>query len=986
MKKTTLTLLLILFTYGVFSQKSQPMKVPRYANEWVKVLEFENQSLPQSAAAEVDKILRMAVEDENSPQIIKALIYQGKYELVIDEQNDTVIFRNLNNMVKKSDDAVERAVLHSMLGELYMQYYQKDQWQIRQRTELQGYIPSDMKEWTRNIFYDRVVEHMNASLAEQEQLEKAKVSTYAAVVDEGKDSRSFYPTMYDFLARRAIKQYRQMIQDKDLSRTLAVKKIAPESLFAPAGNYVHLSFNPQQGEYNLMLFECYRKHLASLLERDMSRSVLLTELDKLESLSSLQPAYGTNALPSLEAMLKKWEGDPFSVEVIDRIAILRRMDIYSTAVKNKTVSEEKTKELYLFLQQAIERFSDYERIALLENRLGQLTSSYFTVKGNNSFPREGEKVIGVTFKNIRSLTARLYRIDSPVDVQMHQSGVRQTIDKKSTFVKEIPVRLPDTPPYLEGEATIELVLQEAGSYMLLFDSQPETNMKNQPTLFFAVTQLAVFNRTADKDLHHFFVVDRVTGRPVAGAEVLLYHLPGNWRDSHLTEQARVTTNSDGLAVYKSDDSEHNLFYHAIKGDDDGSLLGRISSSHYFTANNAHHNNELITLFTDRSLYRPGQTLFYKGVLTREADSKRSLASGSKTEVSLHDANGEKIASQTAVTNDYGSIAGEFVLPQGLLPGTFSLQNDAGSVSFRVEEYKRPTFEVTFDTVKGSYRFGEEVTLKGKAVAYSGVPLQGAAVTYHITRQQSWWRVWGSVAEQFATGVVTSDDQGGFEIRFTPEKSDTEQGRGAAFTFTTEATVTDLNGETQTGSYSLSVGDVSMMLQLEMEERWDKERSDPILISAKNLSGSDVKAAGSYIVYSLDENDSIRKEVGRGNFETGPQPQLKKELSRLRSGKYRVKLSSRDDRANPVEAVKDLIIYSFGDKRPPMKTNDWFVVRSNTFTAGKPAELLLGATDRVHLLYELWKENQLLERQWLTLDNENKRFTPHTGKRTVRVSR
>ena len=974
MKKISLTLLLFISAFGIFSQKRNTINNNRYANEWVKVLEFENQSLPQSAAAEVDKILRMAVEDENSPQIIKALIYQGKYELVIDEQNDTVIFRNLNNMVKKSDDAVERAVLHSMLGELYMQYYQKDQWQIRQRTELQGYIPSDMKEWTRNIFYDRVVEHMNASLAEQEQLEKAKVSTYAAVVDEGKDSRSFYPTMYDFLARRAIKQYRQMIQDKDLSRTLAVKKIAPESLFAPAGNYVHLSFNPQQGEYNLMLFECYRKHLASLLERDMSRSVLLTELDKLESLSSLQPAYGTNALPSLEAMLKKWEGDPFSVEVIDRIAILRRMDIYSTAVKNKTVSEEKTKELYLFLQQAIERFSDYERIALLENRLGQLTSSYFTVKGNNSFPREGEKVIGVTFKNIRSLTARLYRIDSPVDVQMHQSGVRQTIDKKSTFVKEIPVRLPDTPPYLEGEATIELVLQEAGSYMLLFDSQPETNMKNQPTLFFAVTQLAVFNRTADKDLHHFFVVDRVTGRPVAGAEVLLYHLPGNWRDSHLTEQARVTTNSDGLAVYKSDDSEHNLFYHAIKGDDDGSLLGRISSSHYFTANNAHHNNELITLFTDRSLYRPGQTLFYKGVLTREADSKRSLASGSKTEVSLHDANGEKIASQTAVTNDYGSIAGEFVLPQGLLPGTFSLQNDAGSVSFRVEEYKRPTYEVTFDTVKGSYRFGEEVTLKGKAVAYSGVPLQGAAVTYHITRQQSWWRVWGSVAEQFATGVVTSDDQGGFEIRFTPEKSDTEQGRGAAFTFTTEATVTDLNGETQTGSYSLSVGDVSMMLQLEMEERWDKERSDPILISAKNLSGSDVKAAGSYIVYSLDENDSIRKEVGRGNFETGPQPQLKKELSRLRSGKYRVKLSSRDDRANPVEAVKDLIIYSFGDKRPPMKTNDWFVVRSNTFTAGKPAELLLGATDRVHLLYELWKENQLLERQWLTLDNENKRFT------------
>lgn len=974
MKTMTLFMIFLLTVCGMSAQQEATMPKHVYARQWEEVAALEKKSLPQSAAEEVDRILRLAVSDQNGPQVIKALIHLGKYDLARDTENDTLVFNRLQGMLEKSSDAVEKAVLHSMLGELYMQYYQKDQWQIRQRTELQGYIPSDMKEWTRNIFYDRVVEHMEASLAEREHLEKEKVSTFAAVVDEGKDSRSYYPTMYDFLARRAIEQYGQLTGDEDLSRTLAGKQIAPESLFAPAERYVQLPFNPQPGEYNLMLFECYRKLMVSLMERGLSRSVLLTELDKLESLSGLQPAYGTSALPSLENMLQKWEGDPLRVEVIDRMAILRQMDIYSTAVKDKALGEQKAKELYTFLQQSIEQFSDYERIALLENRLGQLTSPYFTVKGNNTFPREGEKVIGVTFKNLRSLTARLYRIDTPVDVRMHQSGVGQTIDKKRTFVKEIPVQLPDIPPYLEREATIELELQEAGSYMLLFESQPETKGMNQEASFFAVSDLAIFTRTADKDLHHFFVVDRVTGRPVPDAEVHLYHLPGNWRDSRLTELASVTSNSDGLAVYKGDDSGRNLFYHATKGDDDGSLLSRLSSSRYYTANDTAEKSEQLTLFTDRSLYRPGQTLYYKGVLTRETDSKRSLVSGSRTEVSLHDANGEKIASQTVVTNEYGSISGEFVLPQGLLSGTFSLQNKAGSLSFRVEEYKRPTFEVTFDPVEGSYRFGEEVILKGKAIAYSGVPLQGAAVDYRITRQQSWWRFWGGAPEQFATGGVTSDDQGGFEIRFTPEKRDTGQGRGAAFTFTAEATVTDLNGETQTGNYSLSVGDLSMMLQLEMEERWNKASSDPVLISAKNLSGSDVIAAGSYVVYALDENDSIRKEMVRGDFETGPQPQLKKELSRLRSGKYRVSLSSRDDGGNPVEAEKDLIIFSFGDKRPPVKTNDWFVVRNRTYAPGKPAELLLGATDRVYLLYELWKEKQLLERKWLTLDKENRRFS------------
>jgi hypothetical protein len=151
MKKVIFILLIFTNILGAIAQNRPTMKDTSYIEEWLKVSEFEKKSLPQSASQVIDSILLKAIKGKNSPQVIKALIHQGKYQLAIDAQNDTIIFHNLNQMLIKSDDVVEKSVIHSMLGELYIQYYQSDQWSINQRTELGDFVPSDMKEWTRNI-------------------------------------------------------------------------------------------------------------------------------------------------------------------------------------------------------------------------------------------------------------------------------------------------------------------------------------------------------------------------------------------------------------------------------------------------------------------------------------------------------------------------------------------------------------------------------------------------------------------------------------------------------------------------------------------------------------------------------------------------------------------------------------------------------------------------------------------------------------------
>lgn len=243
-KSISVFLVLILVSTSLLAQQN----VMNYSKEWARVFDFENRSLPKSAAEEVDKILLRAINEKNIPQVVKSLIHQGKYELAIDNQNDTLLFHNLKEMIEKSNNPTERSVLHSMLGELYIQYYQSNEWTINQRIEIFGYIPADIKEWTKNIFFDHAVQHLNASIEAKDILEKEDVESFAAVVNLGKDSRRYFPTMYDFLARRAIELYSQMGFNEDLTKTIARKRISSEMLFKPVKQFVSLKIEPQAHE------------------------------------------------------------------------------------------------------------------------------------------------------------------------------------------------------------------------------------------------------------------------------------------------------------------------------------------------------------------------------------------------------------------------------------------------------------------------------------------------------------------------------------------------------------------------------------------------------------------------------------------------------------------------------------------------------------------------------------------------------------------
>ncbi len=980
MKKTLLIIFTLLIAMTHQAQNKQTMNNKDYTNLWQQVAEMEKKSLPKSALEVVDTILKQAVGDKNSPEVIKALIHQGKYDLSIDNENDTLIFLNLKQMLTSTNDVVEQAVINSMLAELYLQYYNKDAWTVNQRTQLADFVPADMKEWTKNNFFDKVVMHANASLTAQVELEKTEVKTYKAVINLKKESREFYPTMFDFLGLRALDFLKVVDGDQDLSRTLSKAGIDKKALFAPANEFVQLSIQPDSTNYNLHVFAVYQKLLSSLQRRGLDKSVVLVELDKMNYLRRLDSAYKLYAFDALQQLLDEWKDKDFSVEIINEMIPFyetQEMGGFRNEVQG-VKNHPKTKELYNLLQKTIATFPNYERINLLKNKLPDITNPLFTIDGEKSFALSGEKRWSLNYRNIKQLKVKLYRVSSPLWAENDYYSRNQLKNEKKTFVKEIIVPLKSDEPYTFYEDSFVVSINEPGAYKLEFDTDVQLDPHAPSDYYFSVTDLASFARSTSDTSREIFVVNRTTGKPEANAIVNIYQRSNRARDTKPTLLKTIPVNSSGLAVFEGDTKEYSLYYHAVVGNDNGLPLTQIPYNYYQRAEpNKDKTTETISVFTDRSLYRPGQVVYFKAIVATSKDDKHKVKADKTIELVLLDANRQEVAKQTLTTNEFGSVGGEFVLPQGLLTGRFSIKVGDSYTYFQVEEYKRPTFEVTFDKIEKTYKFGEEVTLKGKAESFSGIQLQDAEVSYTITRQKAWWWRWGGGnAEHFDDGTVTTNDKGEFEIQFTPQLTDEDDGEHAIYSFTVVASVTDLNGETQVATYSITVGTISMVLSIEMPDQLEKDAANEIKIEAKNLDGNDIKAKGTYQIFSLKDNDSIRQQVSEGTFETGVQTELVEKLKSSTSGKYRIKLSAKDDRGNTVTTEKDMILFSYSDKQPPITTNEWLVIKNATFSKTKPAEVILGVSDKnVNVLYELWHgNNKLIERKWIQLNNENRLFT------------
>lgn len=934
-----------------------------YASLWKQVDKTEANSLPKSSLEIVNKILRKAISDKNIEQAIKASIYKTKFQSEINADNETAIFSDLEALIPITNNETDKGLLHSLLAEQYTNYYQFHKWTIDERTDIHGTVPDDIEVWSKNIFYTKVYEHLRESVKAEKVLSKTPIADFSEVLIIDKNTENIYPTMYDFLMKRAISISTDLFSlnnqsSSNFRRELNQKNITNKELILPANEFSKLKFDDNN---QLATLFYYAKYLSYLLQKNQIKTIVFTELDRNQYLSSIIET-NKESDSFLDALYQKYEKYDVSTEIIYNI-INQNRSVYKYVGNEEVQDTSLLAKKYDLLTLGIKNYPNYYRIGILKDELENLTSSYVSVSASKSFYPKGNKTLELRYRNISQI------IISITDK-----------DQKEVFVKKLDIK--PSIPYLYEKISLDFNLEKIGSYTAKINCRNEQGKMSSDSIEFKISELMSFSRTnPDKSLS-FYIVNRKTGTPINGAEVSLYKSEYKNGKQNYIKLGSTTTSKTGLASYTRQNNNDNLYYKVKNGTDEIDFQ-YCQGSYYYSTKPDTKENELVHLFTDRDIYRPGQIVYFKAVFNGYDNKKQPQPIvNTKYTAVLYDSNDQLVSEKELTTNEFGSIAGEFIIPRGRLNGMYRLgikDMSQFDTYIKIEEYKKPTFEVVFEKPSNTYTFGDTITLKGYVKNFSGIKLQNTIVDYSIDKINLYRWVYNGYNENIQTGSVITDNNGAFEIKFAIPKQQKQVIQNSFYIpylvdFEITATTTDINGETQSGSTNFVVGDVSMTLSASIPSQIERNSELTINISATNLDNQKIDVNGNYTIYSVLEKDSIDSQIMTGKFKTSTNSLVSNEIKKLKSGKYLIKFDTKDDQGRLVETQNYFIVYGVDDKKPPITTNEWILENNALFRDGKPAEIVLGVSAKnVTILYELMKGGNLQHHEQFVLSDENKKI-------------
>lgn len=616
------------------------------------------------------------------------------------------------------------------------------------------------------------------------------------------------------------------------------------------------------------------------------------------------------------------------------------------------------------VREGIAGYPRYEGINQLKNIEKEILNASLSLEIATVYPGEQQSV-KVNYKNLTGITLQLYKVNLPVTSAVLQN---RTIHFESKYVRlqrEEHFSLKPTTDYLNVDTTLTIQAPQAGIYFLKAVSDGKKGVSDGTLM--NVTALKTIYRPLPDGTLELVVVDAVSGQPVSEAEVTIYTEKGGGYSPQQTYQA------DKQGTLKLDFLNSNKYwYNAHTAADNAMPILNLWKNDYYYKESKR--KEVLQLFTDRSIYRPGQTVYVSGLAYEmEKDSTRVLADKKYT-VSLYDANNNETGKVEVRTNGFGSFSGQFVLPSPCLTGYFSLRAADTSVSFKVEEYKRPTFDVTFEPVKVEYQVGDSIEVVGMAKTFAGAPVQNARVHYNISRSYAWfWRFMGRGSARWE-GEAMTDADGKFTVPVHFEiDSDRRESPLWYYTYNIQADVTDGAGETQQANLSLPLGSTSMVLNMDnLPDNLVKEKKLEIKLTAMNLSGEPVDTPVTYQVVEMEEQKDGQEKEGRkvltGTVEAN-KSFVPEAIYALPSGNYRLKLSAKDTQGRECTASKNFLLFSLNDKRPPFVITDWFYQDGLEFDAASPATVYIGSSEKnVYLLYDVFAGNKRLESKRIELSD------------------
>ncbi|MDD2228532.1 MAG: alpha-2-macroglobulin family protein [Candidatus Cloacimonetes bacterium] len=1002
-----------------------------YETAWKEIGKLQNDRLPKSMETKVDSLYEAAIIDKKIDQQIKALVYKLTIQQQIEEfSSQKAITLVQAKLAEASLPAA--AIMHSMLAQLYWGYYQGNRWRYSQRSATINYVRDDIATWDLDTIVTESIRQYQLSLREPLELQKFNIADYPALVfNGGAVERLLRPTLYDFLAHRALDFY--VNDESGLILPPEEFSITDTKYFQPAAGFVNMIIStPDTLSLKYQAALLYQDLISFHLDDADPSALIEVDLDRLDFVcyNCKLPNRDEYYEAALRLKQSKDSTNPASAYATFKLASL----YYSLAGKYKPTESEDYRWHYKLSTELCR-----EAVTAFPNSFGgqscialdkQITIPVLNmVMEQFVLPQTPNKVL-LSVKNLSGVKLSVYKIPYPSLLAKEysleylwdrngQQKVKELMDDEPYWSNSFPIN--NEGDYRVHSYELPVTALPMGNYIII-----AANDGDEPLAHNSILGYSLFNSTeisylapnkADKSI---LIANRNTGLPIRGATILVYNQTRTMKDYTYQLYWSGTSNPEGIIKFDYKDVGSYLRMSISSGADTLQILDYYAQ----TSQTSNYPTSRCLLFTDRSFYRPGQSIYVKGVFYETNGGKHNkLLPIVDVYVSLRDANQQEIARHSLKTNEYGTFNCMFTAPQGVLTGNMTIQTQSGSASFSVEEYKRPKFEVSLDKPKESYKLNQYVTVKGKALSYAGVPVDNATVSYRIYRQPKypywyWW--WGASPDtpqkEIAKGKAVTDSNGDFSLTFLASGDESALFKyNPYFTYTVSVDVTDINGETRSRVLALNIGEQELILNPELADNIDSsKRRLAIPIKTTNLSNEPIAVKGTIAIKQLKSpanmqrkrvwdapdrnyleqseyqklfpNDIYGKEgdistwqvlrtVHSSSFNTkNSEPLVISDIGTWKPGTYLLEATA-TYKQQEVKVSKYFTVYNSSSHMLPYPKTDWFVPVKTTCEPGENAVILIGSGySGVSVLYEVEKDHAIVESKRISLNGNQRLIT------------
>ena len=1027
LKHSLSILMIILFSNFTSAQ------APDYKTLWNKVEKLEVEGLPKSALQIVEAISTKAKKDKNHPQLIKTILFKSKFALVLEEDAQLNIINDFKHDIEQSSFPTKN-ILENILANLYWQYFNQHRWQFYNRTKTSDKVDSnDFRTWDLQTLFNEIHIHYQKSLQNGLMLQLEPLGQYNVLLNEHKGSKIYRPTLFDFLSHNALQFYKS--NETHIAKPAYKFEIDNSTFLGDAGMFSTLKIESKDStSLQLNALKIYQD-LIRFHFKDKNKAALVdVNIDRLKFVNQ-HATFNNKQVHFLNAL--KVESERLKAHEVSGLYDYEIASVYNQQSEeyqpnNKEENRWKAKEAIDICNHVVRKFpksTGAEKCNILKQHIEQQSLQITT---ENFLPILQNARLLVRYKNLNELHFKIYKISRN---QLEKFNKTYRKDEQLAFIKKLKTAtewhstLRNEKDYQTHTTEILLPKLNNGSYLIY--TSPKNNDSTFAFSTIQVTNLALVE-TDNNDYKIFQIIDRNNGEPVNNTNVELSFFENNNR-SKQTEN--YTTDFYGRIKIKKSKNRYRNIGLKVKHGNDVAYFGDYYIYRYYKNEKVKVNYKSF-LFTDRSIYRPGQTVYFKGIAMKTEEKKSEVLKNEKVYAILYNVNGEELKVLNLKTNAFGSVSGEFILPTNGLNGQYYIEFDTESgpdaesnTYFSVEEYKRPKFETKFNPVTETFKVNDSVTVKGHALAYAGSNITDAKVVYRVHRKVEyphwyfWYRPWfNSEPQEITHGESITNDKGEFEITFKaqPDKS-VDKSSLPVFKYEVTADVTDLNGETRSATTLVNVGYHALTANMFIANILDKTKKDHAIdIDTKNLNGEFVPAKGVIKIYKLIAPKSPLRErpwaapdyqdftehdfknlfphdaynneqnanhwkkgklvfISSFNTETTKKLNLGKTKKWL-SGKYLITLEAKDKFGQIVKDEIKTTLYS--NKDETLADHQLFSITSDKskYNAGDTAIITLAsAAHNLSVTVSIEKRHKVIKTQIIPLNNNKKTISiPITG--------